>query len=156
MSNFKMFRKLWTSVYPPNKAIQHLRLCTRPIQTLTNVWFFEKTKLVIAKFSDRKVSFLQFLLGFGGARAQRTWKSASASFFSLDTPILRSEKVQNTSETHPKRTKHVQNTYKRMYFNRISSIFKALYSIYYIIFDSIRLNLIQHLAWQAVTQTVFT
>ena len=121
MSNFEIFRKLWTSVYPPNKAIQHLRLCTRPIQTLTNVWFFEKTKLVIAKFSDRKVSFLQFLLGFGGAGANWTSKSASSWFFAPGTPILRSETPRNTSDTHSNtsetRPKHV--TFCRLHFFHI-------------------------------------
>ena len=39
---------------------------------------------------DLKFRFSQFLRGFGGARGKRTSKSASASNFAPDTPILRS------------------------------------------------------------------
>ena len=44
-------------------------------------FIFRRRKKKLAKFSDRKISFSQFLLGFWGARRVLTSKSASGAFF---------------------------------------------------------------------------
>ena len=94
------FSKLWTAVYPLNKAFQDARPGGNYVSDDLLHFIFRQKKFVIAKHSDRKVSFLLFLLGFGGVRAKRTSKSASSWFFAPGTPILRSETPQNTSDTH--------------------------------------------------------
>ncbi len=88
------FSKLRTPVCPSKSAPIGLKLCQNAFQTIPDVSFFDAEKKISAKFSDRKISFSMFWLGFSGATAKRTSKSDSASNFAPDTAFLRSVRLK--------------------------------------------------------------
>ena len=66
------------------------KLGQNSFQTIPDISFFDAPNKFPAKNLDHQIRFSLFLRGFGAARGKRTSKSASASNFAPDAPILRS------------------------------------------------------------------
>ena len=78
------------AVYPSNMARTGSKLGQNAFQAIPDVSFFDGDENFSAKFSVKKFSFSLFWRGFGEPMEKWTSKSASASNFAPDAPILRS------------------------------------------------------------------
>ena len=101
--NPKIFREIFGKILKFSQVFRSFRTCS---DLFRRVWMhsdafgcvqmrsdafghFRKILNFFAKIRSKN-TFSQFRQGFGGARGKRTSKSASASNFAQDTPILRS------------------------------------------------------------------